>query len=147
MPAGDNIHDAVAAALTNDGWVVTDDPFIMRYGERGLFVDLGAVNDNPVLLGLQRDDERIAVEVKSFLALSPLDDLKAAVGAYSVYNCVMQEVDPGRVLYLAIDHVVFDDFFQEPIATLVVERLGLNLLVVDCEHERIVQWNPPTAML
>jgi hypothetical protein len=143
MPARDTIHDPVVAALVNEGWEITDDPFTMRYGERGLFVDLGALDERPVLLGLRRNERRIAVEVKSFHSLSPVDDLKTAVGAYLVYDCVMQEVDPARVLYLAIKQPVFEDFFQEPIAQLVVDRLALKLLVVDCDRERIVQWIPP----
>ena len=125
MPARDTIHDAVVAALINEGWEITDDPFTMRYGERRLFVDLGAVDERPVLLGIRRNEQRIAVEVKTFHSLSPVEDLKAAVGAYLVYDCVMQEVDPARVLYLAIEEPLFADFFQEPIARLVVDRLGL----------------------
>jgi len=42
MPPRDAIHDLVKQALIQDGWEITNDPYI-SYGERFLFIDLGAV--------------------------------------------------------------------------------------------------------
>ena len=42
MPARDSSHEAVKQAVINDGWVITDDPYVISYGDRFLFVDLGA---------------------------------------------------------------------------------------------------------
>jgi hypothetical protein len=41
MPARDSIHN-VKQALIKDGWQITDDPYVISYGERFLFVDLAA---------------------------------------------------------------------------------------------------------
>lgn len=63
MPAKDIYHEVVKTALTKDGWTITDDPFRIRLARgRNLFVDLGAER----LLALERDTEKIVVEVKSF---------------------------------------------------------------------------------
>ena len=42
MPARDSIHEAVKEAVIKDGWEVTDDPYVISYGDRFLFVDLAA---------------------------------------------------------------------------------------------------------
>ncbi|MBI1765228.1 MAG: hypothetical protein HYR56_27765 [Acidobacteria bacterium] len=31
MPRLDTIHEAVKQALINDGWTITDDPYIIEY--------------------------------------------------------------------------------------------------------------------
>lgn len=42
MPARDTYHDAVRNALVKDGWTITHDPFVLKWGERDFFVDLAA---------------------------------------------------------------------------------------------------------
>ena len=42
MPAKDFYHNTVRNALIKDGWKITDDPLILKIGERSTFVDLGA---------------------------------------------------------------------------------------------------------
>ena len=42
MPARDVYHAAVRAALIKDGWTITHDPYTMTFGQRAVFVDLGA---------------------------------------------------------------------------------------------------------
>lgn len=42
MSARDLYHALVVNALEKDGWLVTDDPLYLKYGDRKLYVDLGA---------------------------------------------------------------------------------------------------------
>ncbi|MEH2296655.1 element excision factor XisH family protein [Nostoc sp.] len=42
MPPRDSIHYIVKQAIINDGWKITDDPYVISYGERFLFIDLAA---------------------------------------------------------------------------------------------------------
>ena len=42
MPARNLYHEAVVAALTSDGWTITDDPLSVKVGDRDLHIDLGA---------------------------------------------------------------------------------------------------------
>ena len=42
MPARGLYHAQVRAALTKDGWTITDDPLHLRWGKKDLYVDLGA---------------------------------------------------------------------------------------------------------
>lgn len=65
MPAKDTYHDAVKTALTKDGWTITDDPLYLKCGYKDLFIDLGAEQ----LLAAEKGKRKIAVEVKSFVAI------------------------------------------------------------------------------
>jgi hypothetical protein len=76
MPARDLYHDVVKSALITDGWTIIHDPLVLRWGSRDLFVDLGAER----LLAADKDDQKIAVEVKSFSGASEIDDLEKALG-------------------------------------------------------------------
>lgn len=63
MPTRDNLHNIIKKALTNEGWQITHDPYFMRYGNIEFYIDLGAEN----ILAAQKDGNKIAVEIKSFL--------------------------------------------------------------------------------
>ncbi len=95
MPAKNIYHDAVVNALKADGWTVTHDPLTVSFGGKDLFVDLGAER---VAVAAERAGERIAVEIQSFLSLSPVRDLQEAVGQYDVYRAVLAETEPERPL-------------------------------------------------
>lgn len=82
MPAKDVYHNTVKNALIKDGWQITNDPLILEYGGKDLFVDLGAEK----LISAEKDNQKIAVEIKSFLGTSQVNDLEKAVGQYIVYR-------------------------------------------------------------
>ena len=42
MPAKDIYHTTVCDALVKDGWTITHDPYTMTFGQKDVFVDLGA---------------------------------------------------------------------------------------------------------
>jgi hypothetical protein len=50
MPQRDAIHEIVKQAIIKDGWNITksDDPYVISYGERFLFVDLAAIKSNNI---------------------------------------------------------------------------------------------------
>lgn len=148
MPPRDSLHEIVEEALVKDGWRITDDPFVISYGERFLFVDLGAVERaegyvQGRFVGATREGERIVVEVKPFQGRSPVADLEQAIGQYVLYRLLLGEVDPGRGIYLAVSDIVLDEIFSEPIGELVIEKLPLQLLVVNAERAEVQQWIPP----
>ena len=68
MPAKDTYHNTVRSALEKDGWMITDDPLTLKWGTKDLFVDFGAQK----LLAAQKNDIKIAVEVKSFIVVLAL---------------------------------------------------------------------------
>jgi hypothetical protein len=137
MPAKNLCHDAVCDALRADGWNITDDPLALSYGGRDLYVDLGAER---ITIGAQKGTRRIAVEIHSFLSLSPVRDLEEAVGQYEIYLSILQETNSDRQLYLAVPRRVADGLLSEQFGQLILKRLRLQVLVFDEEQQRIVKW-------
>jgi len=140
MPQRDALHEIVEQALVKDGWQVTDDPYVISYGERFLFVDLGAAEER--FVGAQREGERIVVEIKRFQGRSPVVDLEQAIGQYVLYRLLLGQIEPEREIYLAVTSIAFDDIFSEPIGELVIDQLPLKLVVIDIEKVEVEQWIP-----
>lgn len=139
MPAKDFYHDIVVQALINDGWEITDDPLLLSYGGRELYIDLGAERTT---IAAQKDNLKIAVEIKSFLKPSPVRDLEEAVGQYGVYQSILTEIASERILYLAVPKRSYESIFTEKLGQLILKRLQIKLLVFDEEERRVVQWIP-----
>jgi hypothetical protein len=75
MPAKDIYHDTVKNALIKEGWTITDDPLILKWGSKTLLIDLGAEK----LIAAEKDNKKIAVEIKSFVGASQVNDLEKAL--------------------------------------------------------------------
>ncbi|MCP3994320.1 MAG: fatty-acid synthase, partial [bacterium] len=118
MPARDTYHNAVRQALVNDGWTVTHDPLTLQIGKKDLYVDLGAEK----LLAAEKDDCRIAVEVKSFLGKSEVADLEQALGQFTLYRSIMEAGESDRELYVAAREAIYTDLFKEPIGEVLLDR-------------------------
>ncbi|MGB3755308.1 MAG: element excision factor XisH family protein [Rivularia sp. (in: cyanobacteria)] len=138
MPARDIYHNAVRKALQKEDWQNIKDPFIIRWGARDLYIDLGAEK----LIAAEKSGQKIAVEIKSFIGASPVTDLENALGQYILYYDILSRIEPDRCLYLAIRQETYSELFQEPIGKLLLENQRLCLLVFDSEREVILQWIP-----
>jgi hypothetical protein len=152
MPSKDAIHLLIKQALIKDGWEITDDPYVISYGERFLFIDLGAVSDalgdgeafrrnrTGQFIGARREGQQIAVEIKSFRGRSAIADLEQAIGQYSLYRLLLRQIDEARELYLAVTSTTFEEIFSEPIGELVIRELSIKLIIVDVKTIEVVQW-------
>ena len=61
MPTKDIYHEIVKTGLISDGWNITDDPLIIRFGGVEMYVDLGAKK----VIAAEKDNQKIAI-VKVF---------------------------------------------------------------------------------
>jgi XisH protein len=136
MPKLDIIHNSVKNALIKDGWLITDDPYIIQYRRTTLYADLGA--ERPI--AAERNGQKLVVEVKSFIGASKIQDLKEALGQYDIYRYLLEETAPERKLYIAISKVAYNAFFTQDVTQLILNRHQLPIIVVDLETEEIVQW-------
>ena len=136
MPAKDIYHEAVKLALIKDGWTVTDDPLYVPWAGRDLFIDFGAEK----FLSAEKNGRKIAVEVKSFVGLSEIEDLKNALGQYVLYRNALALTEPDRELFLAIREAVFDKLFNEPDAQFLLKNENLRIIVFSAAEEKIAKW-------
>jgi hypothetical protein len=136
LPRRDAYHDAVKNALLKDGWTITHDPLTLPFGSHKLFVDLGAER----LLAAERGNERIAVEVKTFVGPSEVTDMEQALGQYLLYRSVLSRSDPDRRLILAMPEEAFDAIITAELGQAIREDYALSILAFDIEEEIIRKW-------
>jgi hypothetical protein len=82
MPAKDRFHQAVRHALEQEGWIVTHDPLHIELPDIEVYIDLGADR----LLAAERESQKIAIEIKTFLGTSTLFEFHLAVGQFVNYR-------------------------------------------------------------
>ena len=138
MAAKDRFHAAVRTALEKEQWKITDDPLRLEIGGTKFEIDLGAQQ----LLAAERGQEKIPVEIKTFLSDSPLTDYHAALGQFLNYRLALEISDSIRVLYLALSVSAYEAFFKREFAQISLERYQINQIIYDPIQEVILQWIP-----
>lgn len=137
MAAKDLFHDAAKLALEKDGWTITNDPLYIRVTRRiGLFIDLGAEK----LLVAEQGGRKIAVEVKSFLGMSVVNEFHLAVGQFLNYRIALKRTESDRMLYLALPQDTYADLFIDEFIQQVIEENQIKLIVFDPKRKVILQW-------
>ena len=135
--AKDRFHQVVKIALAKDGWNITHDPFPIKVGGVEIEIDLGAER----LLAAERGDEKIAVEVKSFLATaSAISEFHTALGQFINYRAALRRENPDRILYLAIPNLVYNSFFQLEFPASMLKENSVKIIGYDTELEQILLW-------
>ncbi|GCL39645.1 MULTISPECIES: XisH family protein [Sphaerospermopsis] len=133
--AKDRFHYAVRTALEKEGWIITADPYEVSVGDVDFEIDLAAQ-----MLAAERAEEKIAVEIKSFISGSNVSEFHTALGQFLNYQFALEEFDPQRKLYLAIPDSIYKSFFQRRFTRSVIARNQINLLIYEPKQEIIVKW-------
>jgi hypothetical protein len=136
VSAKDVFHDAVKRALEKEKWVITNDPLFLRFGGVDMYIDLAAEQ----LMSAEKDGEKIAIEIKSFIGVSATTEFSTALGHFLKYQLALEEEQPDRVLYLAIPFDAYRSFFTLELPRRLVERYRVNLIVYEPESETIIRW-------
>ncbi|NEO48614.1 MAG: fatty-acid oxidation protein subunit alpha [Moorea sp. SIO4A3] len=122
MPAKDIFHDTVKNALVKEGWIITDDPLYLDYGGVDMYVDLGAQK----LIAAQKDQQKIAVEIKTFNRPSLIAEFHSALGQFLNYRLVLENIEPEIKMYLAISEDVYEAFFTLVFTQKAVEKYKIK---------------------
>lgn len=135
--ARDLFHNQVKTALIKQHWSITDDPYWVQISEViKLQIDLGAEST----LAAQRNHEKIAVEIKSFITDSDISEFHTALGQYLNYAQALEDIEPDRTLYLAVPVETYNTFFQLSFVQKSLKRHQINLIIYDPIKEEITQW-------
>lgn len=134
--ARDFYHNNVRDALEKDGWKITHDPYQVRIEDVGYEIDLGA----EILIAAEKDSIKIAVEIKSFIGPSTINEFHKAVGQFNDYYVALQIQEPQRILYLAIPEDTWNRFFQKAVIQKSLERIGAKVIVYNPLQNLIVSW-------
>ena len=94
--AKDVFHQQVKSALIKSGWKITYDPYLVKITDTiKLQIDLGAEST----IGAERDFEKIAVEIKSFISDSDINAFHTALGQYLNYSKGLSKQEPVGIAY------------------------------------------------
>lgn len=133
--ARDKFHYEVRAALEKEGWIITHDPYKVMIGRRKGYIDLGAE-----IIGAEKDNVKIAVEIKSFLGVSDLDQFEDALGQFMVYFFALRKIEEDRVLYLAVPREFHENFFSDPFFVEMCVFYNVKIVVYDELNSSIKEW-------
>jgi hypothetical protein len=136
VSAKDIFHDIVKAALQREQWIITHDPLRFKFGDVNFQIDLGAER----LIAADRGEEKIAVEIKSFLNPSAITDFYAALGQFLSYRIALVDREPDRILYMAVPLETYQTFFQLDFTKTAIKTYQILLIVYDPNNEAIVKW-------
>ena len=137
MSAKDIFHEVVKKALQKDGWQITHDPLSISVGGVNVSIDLAAEK----LIAAEREGEKIAVEVKSFLQKSSaISEFHTALGQFINYRGALRRRQPERVLYLAVPLTTYKTFFQLDFPQDMIEENQVKMIIYDVEQEVIFKW-------
>jgi XisH protein len=138
MSAKDVFHEVVKIALQKDGWQITHDPLLFNVGGVKMSIDLVAAQK---LIAAEKENEKIAVEVKSFLEKSSaISEFHTALGQFINYRGALRQRDPERILYLAVPLTTYTTFFQLDFPREMVEENEVKMVIYNVESEVIVEW-------
>jgi XisH protein len=134
--AKDRFHNIVRKALEKEGWKITADPYEVNVDDVDFEIDLAAEQ----LLGAEKEGQKIAVEIKSFISPSNVSEFHTALGQFLNYRDALDKIEPERQLYLAVRVPIYESFFQRKFITSAVAKYQLRLIIYDVQEEIIRQW-------
>ena len=139
MPARDIFHESVKVALQKDGWTIIREDWYIEVDSMGLaiYIDLAAQK----LIEAQKDGQRIAVEIKSFVGDSNMTAFQKALGQFLVYVKAVKKQLLEWTVYLAIPVDIYNGFFLKfDFIQEMVEEYDLKLIVFHPANKEIVLW-------
>jgi hypothetical protein len=136
--AKDIFHDTVKLALEKDGWVITHDPYTINIPDfkPKQDIDLGAEK----MLAAEKETQKIAVEIKSFINPSVVYDFHTALGQYMNYLLGLDIQEPDRLLYLAIPDYAYSQFEKMGLILKAIETYKIRLIVYNTKNTEILSW-------
>ncbi len=136
MPAKDIFHSTVRIGLEKEGWIITNDPLYLDFGGVEVYIDLAAEK----IIAAEREGEKIAVEVKSFIGSSAISEFHKALGQFINYKIALSQKQPERTMYLAVPIATYETFFKLELIQLVIKTQGIRLIVYNPSKQEIEQW-------
>jgi len=130
--AKDFYHNLVKEALEAEGWTITHDPYSLKAWDPKWAIDLGADR----VIGAKRKNEKIAVEVKSFIQQSTSHEFHGALGQYLNYIVAPEDIEQDRVLYMAVPLDIWETAFQKKGIQASLKRYEVRL----GKTKKIIEW-------
>jgi hypothetical protein len=106
-------------------------------GRRRGYIDLGAEKE---VIAAEKQGEKIAVEIKSFVGHSDLDDFEDALGQFMLYWRALRQKEPDRVLFLAVPEGFYKRFFDDSFFVETAQEFNVKMVIYNEKIAVIKQW-------
>jgi ferric iron reductase protein FhuF len=136
MAAKDKYHHQVRRALEKEGWTITHDPYMLKMEGVNFPIDLGAEK----LIAAEKENDKIVVEIKSFLTESVPNEFHTALGQYLDYALGLEEQEPDRLIFLAMPDKIHKKIQKIPILQKALNRYNVRVMLFEPSAEIIKQW-------
>ncbi len=134
--AKDRYHYLVKEALIEEGWSITHDPYTLKDWDPNWEIDFGAEK----IIAAEKENEKIAVEVKSFLETSFANEFHKALGQYLNYRAGLKELEKERTLFLAVPLEIWEIEFQRKGIQFSIETYKVKIIVYNTVSNTIAKW-------
>jgi hypothetical protein len=91
-------------------------------------------------LAAEKETQKIAVEIKSFINPSVVYDFHTALGQYMNYLLGLDIQEPDRLLYLAIPDYAYSQFEKMGLILKAIETYKIRLIVYNTKNTEILSW-------
>jgi hypothetical protein len=92
------------------------------------------------MIAAEKGNEKIAIEVKTFLAASFGNEFHAVLGQYINYLLGLSQIEPDRVLYLTVPLNIWETEFQRSGIQFSVNSMKVKTVIYNIETKKIVKW-------
>lgn len=137
MSRRDLYHDIVVEALIADGWTITNDPLTLPIDDTNVQIDLAAERQ---LVGAKKGKHLIAVEIKSYVGQSVINEAKSLLGQLHLYSALLKIHDPERELVAAIPRLFHKKLEKSPMLYDIIDVTGVKKIIYDEREKRILLW-------
>jgi hypothetical protein len=134
--ARDAFHDLFREILTAYGWDITHDPYALSEWDPEWEIDFSAEK----IIGAEKGNQKIAIELKSFLRPSFAYEFHQTLGQYINYYHALSEIEKDRILFLAVPSHIWETQFQRKGIQFSLEREQVKLIIYNIEAKTIDQW-------
>lgn len=109
----------------------------MQYGDADLSIDLGAEK----VIAAEKGEQKIAVEVKSFIAKSLIYEFHEVLGQYLNYRRILRLThQEDRQVFLAVPSEAYDRLFKKEFVQITLDEEGVQYFVFDTTENEILSW-------
>jgi ferric iron reductase protein FhuF len=112
------------------------DPYILKTEGVNFPIDLGAEK----LIAAEKENEKIVVEIKSFLSESVPNEFHTALGQYLDYELGLEDQEPDRLIFLAMPDKIHQKIQKIPLLQKALNRYNVKTIIFDPISETIKQW-------
>ena len=134
----DKSYPTVLRIMKKLGWKIFADPFTIDFGEIELITDLAL----EPLLGLEKQNKRIILELKSYKSLAINSEFQRLIGQIKQYEYCLRRDDLNYKVYLTIPTARYDWYIQKSDYIPFLEYQNIKYLVNHSMNEEVLKWNP-----